>query len=797
MILPSSSASSSPPPRDLKSEVSLISERQVAGFVLDPEDLDSRFVVELLLDGYPASIARASLYDHNLCEMGFGDGCYRFLFTLEAAALKATRLVEVRLANLNRPLGSPILIAAGSEARGGEHNDGEVRWIGGLRFTGRLDQKSSMGSRTVKAFVEGALVAESIAAQWTNAGVGQDAVAVPAFDLHLPGQYADGRVRQAHVVDDTGRDLPGSPCNFVAFENGLSRFLEGRAELESEILRGWLFDQLIPQSAPFAVFDQWASAFPLDAPTCDQTLKVAVALVGETDLQTSIESLEAQTNCQWIAGAVCGGDGQTAFDNENLGRFLSAEASDCEIIVFALSGTAFHLNALSHLANAFASFPASVSVYSDITIQSEDGKEWPIAFPAFDYERTLEQGYGAFLFAMRMPQAREAAAKGASDLFRLFNILLDKEFSTDPTKLNGSVRSLPIHAPGFLARIPRPDLSDGSARLARATAAHLKARGISASARPAFGALLPSARVQRNRRKKKVSILIPTRDRVDLLRPCLDSLRRTINLKEAEVIVIDNDSSDPETASFLAEIAEQRVRVAPFSGTFNFSRMINSAASIATGEFILLLNNDVEAISPGWLDEMMSRIAEPDVGAVGATLLWPSRVVQHGGVVLGLNFAAGHAFNERIDGDPGYADLLNVAHECSAVTAACLLTRRKLFLDVGGLDGVHFPVNFNDVDFCLRLRALGYRIVFAPHAKLLHRESASRGRDINPDASSRFQGELRNLRSAWGEALLNDPFYNPMLSLDGIPFSALAWPPRSAAARQPRGIARRPIPPGF
>ena len=158
-------------------------------------------------------------------------------------------------------------------------------------------------------------------------------------------------------------------------------------------------------------------------------------------------------------------------------------------------------------------------------------------------------------------------------------------------------------------------------------------------------------------------------------------------------------------------------------GTFNFARLNNLAAEAANTELLCLLNNDVKALDDGWLDEMLSRIGEPDVGAVGALLLWPSGVVQHGGVVLGTSFAADHAFKDRMDGDPGYGDLLRVAHECSSVTAACLVTRRQDYLDVGGMDEVRFPVNFNDVDYCLKLRARGQRIVFTPHAKLLHLES--------------------------------------------------------------------------
>ena len=232
-------------------------------------------------------------------------------------------------------------------------------------------------------------------------------------------------------------------------------------------------------------------------------------------------------------------------------------------------------------------------------------------------------------------------------------------------------------------------------------------------------------------------------------------------------------------------------------GSFNFARLNNRAAEAANTEFLCLLNNDVQARDDGWLDEMLSRIGEPDVGAVGALLLWPSGVVQHGGVVLGTNFAADHAFKDRIEGDPGYGDLLRVAHECSSVTAACLVTRRLDYLGVGGMDEVRFPVNFNDVDYCLKLRARGQRIVFTPHAKLLHLKSASRGVDLAMDRKARLDRELRNLRSKWGSVLAADPYYSPLLSRDPIPYSALAWPPGSAEPRVNLAPVAAEVPPGF
>jgi GT2 family glycosyltransferase len=212
---------------------------------------------------------------------------------------------------------------------------------------------------------------------------------------------------------------------------------------------------------------------------------------------------------------------------------------------------------------------------------------------------------------------------------------------------------------------------------------------------------------------------------------------------------------------------------------------------------LCLLNNDIEATSDDWLDEMLTRLAEPDVGAVGALLTWPGGVVQHGGVVLGVNFAATHAFTDRLAGDPGYLDLLRVAHECSAVTAACLVTRRDDYLRVGGMDEVHFAVAFNDVDYCLKLREAGQRIVFTPHARLIHAESASRGRDDRPDRWHRFEREVSMLRARWGEFLLEDPSYNPQLSRDGVPYSALAWPPGPVEPRLNRLPEARDLPRGL
>jgi GT2 family glycosyltransferase len=156
-----------------------------------------------------------------------------------------------------------------------------------------------------------------------------------------------------------------------------------------------------------------------------------------------------------------------------------------------------------------------------------------------------------------------------------------------------------------------------------------------------------------------------------------------------------------------------------------------------------------------------------------------------------------HAFRDRLFDSPGYSDLLRVAHECSAVTAACLVTRRTDYLGIRGMDEVHFGVAFNDVDYCLKLREAGKRIVFTPHARLVHAESASRGRDDRADKRDRFERELTMLRARWGEYLLDDPSYNPQLSRDGVPYRALAWPPGSLCPRLNKLPQARQLLPGL
>ena len=501
---------------------------------------------------------------------------------------------------------------------------------------------------------------------------------------------------------------------------------------------------------------------------------IAVVLVGDGDLDVSLDSLEERGDAEWCAAAMPPRNNQVSFDPQLVLQFLNGEAAACDIVLFAIAGTRFSGTALPRILSAFSKFPETAAVYGDLEIRNEDGRRWPIAFPVFDYERLLEQGYCAYVPAFRRSAVEPLLGAGCSDLYRLFNALFDA---------TGTAGASIVHTPGALACLPPIDAPSAARALATAGSAHLQARGVAAEVTVSEGGAFPAVHVKRAIAPASVSIIIPTRNRSELLQTCIESIRPAATALGTEIIVIDNDSTEPEALAYLAKIDGSVARVIRVEGPFNFARLNNLAVEAARGEHLCLLNDDVEALDSEWLAEMMSRIAQPDVGAVGVMLIWPSGVVQHGGVVLGPSFAAAHAFNDRTDDDPGYADLLCVAHQSSAVTAACLMVRRTDYLAVGGMDAVRFPVNFNDVDLCLKLAALGKRIIFTPHARLLHVELASRGNDDVPERAARFRREITNLRNRWGEVLIDDPYYSPMLSLDPVPFSALAWPPRSMAPR--------------
>ena len=359
---------------------------------------------------------------------------------------------------------------------------------------------------------------------------------------------------------------------------------------------------------------------------------------------------------------------------------------------------------------------------------------------------------------------------GAQD-HDLFLRMIDRMQADDPA-------AAPVHIPQVLYywRVHAASTSGGTgakpyvqAAAQKAVADHLAATGRKGVVEPGKFPGLCHVRWALPDPPPLVSILIPSKDHADDLEKCLHSIYARTNYDNYEVLVIENNSTDPATFDCYKTLPQryEGCRVVTYRGGFNFSAINNFGRKAAKGQYLLLLNNDVEVLSHDWLGELLAEASQPGVAACGAMLYYPDDTIQHAGVITGLGGYAGHSHKYHRRGASGYLFRLAAVQDYSAVTAACLLVRAEVYDALGGLDEA-FTVAFNDVDFCLRIREAGWRIAWTPYAELYHFESKSRGSDEqDPAKKARFDAERARLYARHGrEKILHDPYYNPNLSLD-------------------------------
>ena len=277
-----------------------------------------------------------------------------------------------------------------------------------------------------------------------------------------------------------------------------------------------------------------------------------------------------------------------------------------------------------------------------------------------------------------------------------------------------------------------------------------------------------------------VSIVIPTRDRVELLSMCVNSILEKTAYPNYQIVVVDNGSTDEKALAYLDSIAkDERVKVIRADIPFNYSALNNLGVAQTDGEYLVLMNNDIEITQTDWLEEMLAFACQPDIGCVGAQLWYPNNTLQHGGVVLGIGGVASHAHKGIPRGNFGYFGRASAHQMFSAVTAACLMIRKSTYQAVDGFDET-LKVAYNDVDFCLKVRAQGLRNLYNPFASFIHHESASRGSDQEGSNQQRLAAEAAIMKQRWGALIADDPAYSPNLTLLGDDFS-MAWPSRVAA----------------
>lgn len=298
---------------------------------------------------------------------------------------------------------------------------------------------------------------------------------------------------------------------------------------------------------------------------------------------------------------------------------------------------------------------------------------------------------------------------------------------------------------------------------------HLERIGIEGEA--VDGLFLGSYKIQyKIQGNPKVSIIIPNKDEVDILRKCINSIIEKSTYKNYEIIVVENNSTEEEIFQYYEEIkAEGNIKVITWEKEFNYSAINNFGVKEADGEFLLLLNNDVEVISENWIEEMLMHAQRKDVGIVGAKLYFPDNIVQHAGIILGLGGVAGHSHKGAHRDEIGYIGRLKIVQNLSAVTAACLMVRKEIYDEVDGLDE-NIRVAFNDVDFCMKVSKMGYLVVFTPYSELYHYESKSRGDEDTPEKMKRFNSEIKRFYDKWG-IWIKDPYYNENLTMIREDFS--------------------------
>ena len=263
------------------------------------------------------------------------------------------------------------------------------------------------------------------------------------------------------------------------------------------------------------------------------------------------------------------------------------------------------------------------------------------------------------------------------------------------------------------------------------------------------------------------SIIIPTKDQASLLEACIDGLKTKTAPANFEVIIVDNGSVEPQTFELFDRLkTDTRFRILKRPGPFNFSNLCNDAASVANSDVLVFMNNDIAMIDDGWLSPLIDLATRPDIGAVGAKLLFPSGKLQHAGVIVGMGGFADHIHRNDEPSSSGYLDRLSVPHELSAVTGACVAVEKTKFWAINGFDGANLPVELNDIDLCLRLGEKGWKTIFTPESVLIHHQSASRGFSVKP--FKRYHKERVYFRARWAALLRDDPYFNPALSLFSV-----------------------------
>lgn len=503
--------------------------------------------------------------------------------------------------------------------------------------------------------------------------------------------------------------------------------------------------------------------------------KTPACLRDRLSLLSRIESVDSGQDFEWAGNRqfFAGDD----IDCPRFGKLVGALEVDYVLLV----GPGVELEAFSlvQFAAAIIENAEADIIYCDHDdLSSTDSTVNPVFKPQWNPELLLSGNYVGRCFVVKNETLRQRGGLAPSfDTSMEYELLLrlHRETAADPDcRLSCTRIPQVLYRQHRHRHEPLPYMSTGP-RDVPVLHQHIEVIGWQASV--GNGLIPGTLTVERSLpvQQPSVDIIIPTRDRVDLLDCCISSILNATDYSNYRITVVDNNSEQAETREYFDHISrDPRVKVIQFKGEFNYSAINNYAVSKTRGDIVVLLNNDTEVKEGRWLQALVSEATLPGVGCVGAKLFYGNGLIQHAGVIVGLKGVAGHSHRFYPGDADGYCGRLKLVQSVSAVTAACLAVRRSVFEEVGGLDDVNLKVAYNDVDFCLRVQEAGYSNVWTPYAELYHHESVSRGSDDTGPKARRFRREYQYMVARWSTDSVEDPAYNPNLSTDQEDFGLAA-----------------------
>ncbi|MGE8121782.1 glycosyltransferase family 2 protein [Pseudomonas fulva] len=754
------------------------------GWAMDETQPEHRPVIEIFIDGVSVALARADLYEPNAPT---GDQYHGFAVQLRQHWLDDARVITAQIANQSLVLEGQLSLP--TEPREDSASVASQVWhTGGLRIGGWCWDPKAPSRHVEVTVMEGDKVVSRTVCNEHHQALAYRATSDHGFAVDLPWDLADGNVHELEIVNDLGQALAGSPIRFCCWPEGLEGLIRqlppaydsATLTLLTEVAK----DQTtrLPKSVGWQYYPQWFEAFQrLDSlPTLQLVGKLGLLLLSEGDTlleQISLDSLGAcNTNVHPVA---------ITAHSDVVPALTQLLEKGCDRILPLTAGDRLAPMALTYLTALLDD--GSAWAFADCDRDGPRGeRSLPWLKPVWDIDTFIGADIfspGAIYGADIVTQALALlTAKGENASVSWHHLTAGIALATQNSGVSVS------HSPRVLYH--RAEQAPSSPEQGHPSPLRLQAvewlceqlaPGATVSQVEGYPALL-RAHWPLPAQLPRVSLIVPTRDQYKLLHACIEGLLNDTDYPNLEIIVVDNQSSDPQTLTYLSELATRGVIVLPHPYPFNYSTINNRAVSAASGELIGLVNNDIEVMEAGWLKELVAQALRPGVGVVGAKLLWPNRMVQHGGVVIGVNGLAAHTGNNLEQRDAGYMGINQIVRRQSAVTAACLLLRKSIFDSVDGLDERMFPVAFNDVDLCLRIQQKGLHAVWTPFAQLIHAESASRGKDATAEKKARAIREQMNFMEKWTDFSSCDPFYSPSMSLDYLsgPYGALALPPRNS-----------------